>query len=150
MVEEYIRSVGLWWWWIKKTIQILDMFRTNISKHLPVWAATYSRIQQLYVAARTGRSVLTFVLNVGGYIAERTKRHHIPEDKKLIYIYNIRYKIYYIYIRDWLLARRQGVWVRGPGRVKNFHFSISSRPAQGSIQPGIQLEPRTLSLRVKR
>jgi hypothetical protein len=29
----------------------------------------------------------------------------------------------------------------GPGRVKNFHFSISSRPALGSIQPPIKWVP---------
>jgi hypothetical protein len=40
---------------------------------------------------------------------------------------------------DWLRAGRPeggGSW--SPGRVKNFHFSISSRPALGSTQPPIK------------
>jgi hypothetical protein len=32
-----------------------------------------------------------------------------------------------------------------PGRVKNVHFSISSRPALGSTQPPIQWVPGALS-----
>jgi hypothetical protein len=37
-----------------------------------------------------------------------------------------------------------------PGRVKNFLFAMSSRPALGSTQPPIQRVPRALSPRVKR
>jgi hypothetical protein len=37
-----------------------------------------------------------------------------------------------------------------PGRVNNFHFSISSRPALGLTQPPIQLVPRAHSTGVKR
>jgi hypothetical protein len=37
-----------------------------------------------------------------------------------------------------------------PGRVKNFHFSMSSRPPMGSIQPPIQWVPGALSPGVKR
>jgi hypothetical protein len=39
---------------------------------------------------------------------------------------------------DCLQAGRQRGWSSGPGRVKNFHFSISSRPALGFTQPLIQ------------
>jgi hypothetical protein len=37
---------------------------------------------------------------------------------------------------DWLRAGRPGGdGILSPGRVKNFHFSISSRPAVGPTQP---------------
>jgi hypothetical protein len=36
-----------------------------------------------------------------------------------------------------------------PGKIKNFHFSISSRPALGFTQPPIQSVPGPLSLGVK-
>jgi hypothetical protein len=42
---------------------------------------------------------------------------------------------------DWLLDGRQWSRSSGPGRVKNFHFSILSRPALGPTQPPIQLVP---------
>jgi hypothetical protein len=38
----------------------------------------------------------------------------------------------------------------GPRRIKNFHFSISSRPALGPTQNPIQWVPGTLSSGVKR
>jgi hypothetical protein len=44
----------------------------------------------------------------------------------------------------------QGVGVRVPGGGKNFHFSISSRPALGSTQPSIQWVPGALSSGIKR
>jgi hypothetical protein len=34
------------------------------------------------------------------------------------------------------------VGVPSPSRIKNFHFSISSRSAVGAIQPPIQCVPR--------
>jgi hypothetical protein len=43
--------------------------------------------------------------------------------------------------RDWLQAERQSVRSSSTGRVSNFHFSISSRPALGSTQPPIQWVP---------
>jgi hypothetical protein len=53
-------------------------------------------------------------------------------------------------------AEIQGIWLRqkgrswSPGRVKNYLFSASSRPALGPIQPLIHCEPATLSSGVKR
>jgi hypothetical protein len=44
----------------------------------------------------------------------------------------------------------RGVGSSSPGRVKNFHFSMSSRPALGSTQLPIQWAPGTLSSGVKR
>jgi hypothetical protein len=46
---------------------------------------------------------------------------------------------------DWLRAGRLRDRGSSPGRVKNFHFSISSRPALGSTQPPIQWVPGALS-----
>jgi hypothetical protein len=42
---------------------------------------------------------------------------------------------------DWLRARRPRGRIPSPGRVKNFLFSTSSRPALGSTQPPIQWVP---------
>jgi hypothetical protein len=39
----------------------------------------------------------------------------------------------------------EGGGTSSPGRVKIFHFSISSRPALGSTQPPIKWVPRALS-----
>jgi hypothetical protein len=39
----------------------------------------------------------------------------------------------------------QGGGSSSPGRVKYFHFSISSRPARGSSQPPIKWVPEALS-----
>jgi hypothetical protein len=50
---------------------------------------------------------------------------------------------------DWLRAGRPKGWSSSTGRVKNFLFSTSSRPALGSIQP-IQWVPGSLSAGVKR
>jgi hypothetical protein len=51
---------------------------------------------------------------------------------------------------DWLWAARTRARSSSPGRVKNFHFSMSSRPALGPTQPPIQREPGALSPDVKR
>jgi hypothetical protein len=51
---------------------------------------------------------------------------------------------------DWLRAGRLRGWSSSPGRVKNFLFSKSSRPALGSTQPPIQWVPGALSAAVKR
>jgi hypothetical protein len=50
----------------------------------------------------------------------------------------------------WLRAGRPRVRSSSPGRVKNFLFSKSSRPALGSTQPPIQWEPGALSPGLKR
>jgi hypothetical protein len=59
--------------------------------------------------------------------------------------------------RDSVVGIATGYWlddrvvgVPSPGRVKNFHFCMSSRPALGSTQPSIQWVPGALSPGVKR
>jgi hypothetical protein len=51
---------------------------------------------------------------------------------------------------DWLRAVRSRGRSSSPGRVKNFLFSTSPRPALGSTQPPIQWVPWALSPWVKR
>jgi hypothetical protein len=51
---------------------------------------------------------------------------------------------------DWLRAGRPRVWSSSPGRVKNFLFSKSSRPALGFTQPLIQWVPGAPFPEVKR
>jgi hypothetical protein len=51
---------------------------------------------------------------------------------------------------DWLRAGRLRGRSSSPGRVKNFLFSTSSRPALGSTQPPIQWVPGALFPGVKR
>jgi hypothetical protein len=51
---------------------------------------------------------------------------------------------------DWLRAGRPRGWSSSPGRVKNFLFSMSSKPVLGSTQPPIQWIPRAVSPGVKR
>jgi hypothetical protein len=52
--------------------------------------------------------------------------------------------------RDWLRAGRPRGRSSSPGRVKNFRFSMSSRPALGSTQPHLQRVPGALSPGIKR
>jgi hypothetical protein len=49
---------------------------------------------------------------------------------------------------DWLCAERPRGRNSSPGRVKNFHFSISSRPFLGPAQSPFQCVPGALSLEV--
>jgi hypothetical protein len=51
---------------------------------------------------------------------------------------------------DLLLAERPTGRSSSPGGVKNFHFSMSFRPALGFTQPPIQWVPGALSAGVKR
>jgi hypothetical protein len=51
---------------------------------------------------------------------------------------------------EWLRAGRPSGRSSSPGRVKNFLFSTTSRPALGSTQPPIQWVPRALSPGAKR
>jgi hypothetical protein len=51
---------------------------------------------------------------------------------------------------DWLWPVQSMGRSSSPDGGKNFHFSISSRPALGFTQPPIQLEPGALSPGVKR
>jgi hypothetical protein len=54
-----------------------------------------------------------------------------------------------ISISDWLWAGPPRIRSSSPGRVKNFHFSISSKPALGSTKPPIQWLPGAISVGVK-
>jgi hypothetical protein len=73
---------------------------------------------------------------------------------KLLSIYAItpfaNHIIIIIIISDWLRAGRPRDRSSSHGRVKNFLFSTSSRPALGSTQPPNQRVPGALSLGVKR
>jgi hypothetical protein len=51
---------------------------------------------------------------------------------------------------DWLLAKRPRGRSSSPGGGKNFHFSMSPRPALGFTQPPIEWELGALSPGVKR
>jgi hypothetical protein len=51
---------------------------------------------------------------------------------------------------DWLRAGRPRGRSSSPDRLKNFLFSMTSRPALGSTQPPIQWVPGALSSGVKR
>jgi hypothetical protein len=51
---------------------------------------------------------------------------------------------------DWLRAGRQRGRSSSPGRVKNFLFSTSSRPAVVSTQPPTKCVPEALSSELKR
>jgi hypothetical protein len=51
---------------------------------------------------------------------------------------------------DWLRAGRPRGRSSSPGRVKNFHFSISSRPALGHTQSPVEWVLGALSPEVKR
>jgi hypothetical protein len=53
-------------------------------------------------------------------------------------------------IVTWLLAERPRGRSSSPGMVKDFHSSMSSRPALGSTQLPIQWVPGALSPEVKR
>jgi hypothetical protein len=55
----------------------------------------------------------------------------------------------YAIYSEWLLAGRLRGRSLSPGRVKNIHFSMSSRPALGSTQPPIQWVPTALFSGVK-
>jgi hypothetical protein len=44
--------------------------------------------------------------------------------------------------RRWVENIKMDIREIGPGRVKNFHFFISSRPALGSTQPPVKWVPR--------
>jgi hypothetical protein len=70
------------------------------------------------------------------YATSRKVAGSIPY--KTIGFFNSRYS-------DWLRAGRPGGGSSSPGRVKNFHFSISTRPVLGSTQPPIKWVPGTLS-----
>jgi hypothetical protein len=56
-----------------------------------------------------------------------------------------KYSQLWSWLRDGQLRGRSS----SPGRVKNFHFSKSSRPALGPTQPPIQWVPEDLSPGVK-
>jgi hypothetical protein len=51
---------------------------------------------------------------------------------------------------DWLRGARPRDRICSPGRVKNFLFSTSFRPAMGSTQPPIQWVPEAVSPEIKR
>jgi hypothetical protein len=78
----------------------------------------------------------------------RLLRDLLPRSINLFFIFNY-YEQHSRYC-DWLLAARPRSRSSSPGRAKNFHFSMSSRPTLASNQPPIQWVPGVLSPRVKR
>jgi hypothetical protein len=72
-------------------------------------------------------------------------------DGVLLCIYLLRgVRIQDNWYRDWLRAGRPRGRGSSPGRIKNFHFSMSSRLTVGSTQSPIQWVPGALSPEVKR
>jgi hypothetical protein len=77
------------------------------------------------------------------YFKTTTDQCKFSQRNKFALLQTLRIKrdfinIFYI---DWLRAGRPKGWSLSPGRVKNFFFSTSSRPALGSIQHPIQWVP---------
>jgi hypothetical protein len=72
-----------------------------------------------------------------------------PHSEQRRMVWTEKYAYNYIVLSrdspDWLRAGRLRGRGSSPGRVKNFHFSMSSRPALGSTQPPIQWSPGALS-----
>jgi hypothetical protein len=68
--------------------------------------------------------------------------------RDLKYMYNFKFLLVSRY-SDWLRAGRPRGESSSPGRVKNFLFSTSSRPALGSTQHSIQWVPGAFSPGVK-
>jgi hypothetical protein len=56
---------------------------------------------------------------------------------------------FYSWYSDWLRAGRLSCQSSSPDGDKNFHFSMTSRPAPGPIQPPIQWVPGSLSTGLK-
>jgi hypothetical protein len=77
-------------------------------------------------------------------------RHNHNLCIKHVYIWTIKSRDSSVSIVTGYRLDDQGVGVPSPGGGKNFHFSMSSRPAPGSTQPPIQWVSVALSLEVKR
>jgi hypothetical protein len=95
---------------------------TALVVHLP-HRQTHRRQGQLTVEILLGTEILSNLF--------RARSHCEPG-------YRTRYS-------DWLRAGRLRDRGSSPGRVKNSHFSMLSRPALGSTQPPVQWVPGALS-----
>jgi hypothetical protein len=71
-----------------------------------------------------------------------------PHQKRSLCAY--RWTSSYSRYRNWLWTGQPKGQSSSPGRVKNFLFCTSSRPALGPTQPPIQRVPGAVSSRVKR
>jgi hypothetical protein len=103
-------------------------FHANALQYLIAYIIIYCRKAVFYVCMHLYVHVCIFLLEVCSHFVNRDRAVRIATSY-------------------WLDDR--GVGVRVPG-IKNFHFSMSSRPALGSTQSPIQWVPGILSLGVKR
>jgi hypothetical protein len=88
----------------------------------------------------------------GGTCSEGRGNPYLRNASEIIFSYLFPFYFLYLFFSfaDWLRAGRPRGRSSSPGRVKNFLFSMSSRPTLRPTQPPIQWVPATLSRGIKR